>query len=278
MENIAVLMTCHNRKEITIQCLDALFFIIQNTGNKIKFDVYIVDDGSTDGTSQAIKEKYQTPVLILGNGHLFWNRGMNLAWSVAAKKDYDYYLWLNDDTILKNNSIELLLKHAKQFDNNAIICGVCESSKTGEITYGGYEIYTHKLIIPNGYPQWCFFFNGNIALISRKIYNIIGNLDSVFHHSLGDWDYGLKGLKKGINTYVTSESIGYCERNDLPQWCNPGFSFSKRLKIFYSPLGAVPFQHFIFVKRHYGYGKAFRNLFSNHLRLVFPSIWIKNKD
>lgn len=274
MYQIAVLLTSFNRKEKTLSCLQALNKVTENVPNIIT-DIYLVDDNSVDGTPQAVRENFNNVTLIIGTGQLFWNRGMNLAWSEASKKKYDYYLWLNDDTILKENAISTLLNDSRLFNNNAIICGVCESKEKGEITYGGYGKDTHEIILPIGRPQHCFFFNGNIVFVPKSVFNVLGNLDTIFHHSLGDFDYGLRAYKKGIKTYITSEIIGYCERNELPKWCNPKYKIKERIKAFYSPLGSPPFQQFIFHKRHYGYFKAFTIFFSNHLRLIFPSKWLK---
>jgi hypothetical protein len=33
-----------------------------------------------------------------GDGSLFWNGGMRLAYADAMRSDFDYYLWLNGDT------------------------------------------------------------------------------------------------------------------------------------------------------------------------------------
>ena len=56
MMKIAVLMTVHNRKEKTLMCLDNLFR--QKVPNDIAVEVYLTDDGCTDGTSEAVKIKY----------------------------------------------------------------------------------------------------------------------------------------------------------------------------------------------------------------------------
>ena len=83
---IAAIITCHNRKEKTLVCLKSLFQIIQN------IDVFLTDDGSTDGTSEAVKKIYPQVNIIQGDGNLFWSRGMYIAWKEAVKGGYDYYL------------------------------------------------------------------------------------------------------------------------------------------------------------------------------------------
>ena len=64
----------------------------QNFLNNVTLKVFLVDDGSTDGTSQAIKEKF--PQVNIINGNLYWSRGMHIAWEKAIIDDlnYDFYL------------------------------------------------------------------------------------------------------------------------------------------------------------------------------------------
>ena len=202
---------------------------------------------------------------------------MYLAWSYAANNNIDFYLWLNDDTILKKTSLLTILENANLRKNESIIVGVCKSNDDSSITYGGYHHITHKIIEPNGHVQECCFFNGNVVLISQKVFSVVGYIDPVFHHGFGDYDYGLRAKELGIKSYVTSETIGFCDRNKLKIWCNPDYTILKRIKHFYSPLGMAPFKHFIYAKRHFGSYKALKNILTQHIRLIFPSLWLNNK-
>ncbi len=272
MQNIAVLLTCHNRKEKTITCLTSLFEAILPVG--FSLDVFLVDDGSTDGTAEAVSKNFPIVNIIQGDGNLFWNRGMHLAWKSAVKvQEYDFYLWLNDDTFLENNALEIILQDSSHFKNLSIICGACLSHITGECSYSGYTQKTHARITPNGTIQECFFFNGNVVLIPKLIFDKLDNLDPIFHHGLGDFDYGLRAFSNGLKSFVSSAYVGVCEPNVLPAWSNPDNSLHKRCKAFYQPNGAVPFQLYIFDRRHFGMCRALKSLVSLHLRLFFPRMW-----
>lgn len=83
MKSIAVLLTVHNRKEKTLRCLQNLFK--QEIPADYLIDVYLTDDGCTDGTPEAIRAQYPQVHIIKGNGNLFWNRGMYTAWEAATK-------------------------------------------------------------------------------------------------------------------------------------------------------------------------------------------------
>jgi GT2 family glycosyltransferase len=269
MNFIATLLTVHNRKEKTLICLAALFNCPLPENYQI--DVYLVDDGSMDGTSEAIKVQFSQVNIIQGNGNLFWNRGMHLAWQTAAKtKDYDYYLWLNDDTVLYEHAVKDLVKFAENTHAESIIVGTCISSENS-LTYGGYSSKDiHRVIKPNGMLQECYFFNGNIVLIPHTVFDKTGNLDKYFRHSFGDYDYGMRALKKGIKSYVAPEIIACCNSNAKPFWLNTDNKLSKRIKYLYSPLGVSPIEHFYYARRHWGLSKAVSTFISIHIRTIFP--------
>lgn len=270
----AVLLTCYNRCEKTLKCLHSLFDISLPVNFKI--EVFLTDDGSTDGTGEAIKSQYPMVNIIQGNGNLFWNRGMNLAWKAAVKmSNYDFYLWLNDDVILNKDSIKNLMKDRFELDtDNFIIVGAC-CSANNTVSYSGYNSLKKKMkICPNGEIQECNYFNGNVVLIPSSVFDRIGFLNPVFQHGLGDFDYGLRAKEIGVKSFLSSSYVGTCELNDkLPIWCNPNFSFSDRLKNFNSPLGGRPFLNFLFERRHRGYIAAIFHYFTIYLRLIFPIIW-----
>lgn len=136
MKQIAVLLTVFNRKTQTLQCLENLFKQEIPEGYCIK--VYLTNDGCTDGTPQTVKEKFPDVNIIQGDGNLFWNRGMWTAWNAAAKEyDYDFYLWLNDDTYLYGDSILRLITESEKYEfKNVIVGSTCAVGNKDKITYG----------------------------------------------------------------------------------------------------------------------------------------------
>jgi GT2 family glycosyltransferase len=271
---IAVLLTCHNRQDKTLDCLCSLYNSIAI--NNSLFDVYLVDDGSSDGTSDAVLSSYPTVNIIQGDGNLYWNGGMYKAWQEASKRDYCFYLWLNDDTMLNNNALSILIDCSLKLDDKNIIVGSTNSrNKKNIITYGGRNRKS-GLIKPTDKTQTCDYFNGNIVLIPRYVFCKIGMNDPSFKHAFGDFDYGLRASKFGILSYVAPGVLGECDdHGGLPQWCNPKTNLGKRLKLLYSPLGNNPFESFKFEKRHNGFILACNHFITNHLRALFPIIWVK---
>ncbi len=63
---IAVLLTCHNRRAETLRCLEAL--LAQDAGASLR--VFLVDDGSTDGTGEAVRVSFPQVNVVQGDGSL----------------------------------------------------------------------------------------------------------------------------------------------------------------------------------------------------------------
>ncbi|MEO6327573.1 MAG: glycosyltransferase family 2 protein [Ginsengibacter sp.] len=271
-KSIAVLITSHNRRDKTLTCVEKLFL---QEGIDIEFGikVFLVDDGSTDGTAEAVAKRFPEVNIIPGNGDLYWNRGMHLAWSVALKEGFDYYFWLNDDTILYTACLSELIKCMLTANGNSIIVGTTRSEISGEPTYGGRK-KNKELIVPNGQLQLCDYFNGNCVLIPGRVSDIIGNLDYNFRHSMGDYDYGRRAGKKGIRSYIAYGYAGSCEKHEsLSKWCSPSVGLFDRIKAFNTPLAVNPVQHFIYDYRHNGLITAVTHFITIHLRLLFPVLW-----
>lgn len=249
MKTIAVLLTVFNRKDKTLQCLKRLYDLLPLDGYQV--DVYLTDDGCTDGTPEAVAEQFPQVNVIHAKGDLFWNRGMWTAWDTAAKaKDYDFYLWLNDDTFVYESMLTVLTDAAIETNERAIIIGATESADHTAITYGG-RLKNGGIPKPNGSLMEVDYFNGNIVLIPRTAYKVLGNLDHYFTHSKGDFDYGMRAKKAGVAMYQAGEILGECDEHPtLDRWCNPDVPFAQRWKMLNRPNGMPPKETFHLDKRH----------------------------
>lgn len=264
LSRVAVLITCHNRKNLTLNCLESLRTQIKGD---IKFllSVYLVDDGSTDGTAVAVKEKYPEVTLISGHGALYWNRGMHLAFEEALGNKHDFYLWLNDDTHLFQSSIDRLLNGYLLIKEGAgdkiIVSGPAQAPDSGEFTYGGVVRYRKwygwrfRRIQPSlEHPTRVDATNGNCVLIPANVAELIGNLDPVFKHKWGDHDYCFRASKKGCSVWLLSEYVGTCKWNsEIGTWKDKTLTIRQRYKQLWAPSGLMPNDYWVYLKRHRGW-------------------------
>lgn len=275
---IAALLTCHNRKDKTVSSLKSLFEASLPLG--YLFEIFLVDDGSTDGTTDEVRKRFPSVNIISGNGNLYWNGGMRLAWETVSKtKDFDFYLWLNDDTLLDEFALEELFNSYQEVKNKtkneSIIVGACrESSDSENFSYGGRT--ENGPVIPNGKLQECKYINGNVVLVSKEVFKILGNLSPEYTHSIGDFDYGLRASKLGIRCYSTTKYVAVCPNNESAAWSSPNTPLKQRMKLLFSPKGLNLKEYIVFRKKFWGW-KWLIFAIKAYLKALFPSIWDKFK-
>ena len=241
MKKIAVLLTCYNRKEKTINCLQSFYKAIYLSNSTIKFDVYLVDDNSTDGTSDEIKKYFPSVNIIKSAGNLFWARGMRLAWETAltANSDYDSFLLINDDVVLLETFIEDIIQTHEYCLRNKNQSGIYVCSTMDpvnlKISYGGLLIKKKRLFVkksviaPSEMPVPCSMANANILMVTMAVVKKIGILDPKFIHNFADYDYTLTASKQGIPVLICPGIGGYCVNDHGHSWLSSGTSFKDRI-------------------------------------------------
>ena len=255
---VAVLMTCHNRRALTVRCLESL----RAQQGDADIVLFVVDDGSSDGTAEAVRAAWPAAHVIPGNGSLFWNGGMRLAWETAATVGpFDHYLWLNDDVVLDPGAIDRLLREAAALagaDSAVILAGSTRCPGTNEASYGG-QLHPNlrrplRLTIapPGDTPIAVESVSGNIVLVSAAAFARLGNLSSVFVHIFGDLDYGFRARTAGVPVYAGSGFFGICEGPDMTGTSlDPRLSRLSRLRLRWREEGKVHARDWrTFVKRH----------------------------
>ncbi len=262
MTNIAVLISCHNRKSKTLACLKALF--ASEVSKVVSLHVIMLDDNSTDGTSEAVISHYSAIEIIRGDGNLFWNGGMRIAFAAAMKKSFDFYLWLNDDTILYPSAISALLgvqdaMQAMTGKFGIAVGSTCDDD--GRLTYGGkqqpsrFRPLYFETVQPSGQPIPCATMNGNCVLVSAKAADLLGNLDPSFIHTIGDIDYGLRARDAGLPVWVMPGFAGRCLHDHTVQgsYLDSTLSLRKRFEKVIAPKNFPPRTWFVFCWRHAGW-------------------------
>ena len=254
---IAVLMTCHNRREMTLRCLrafaDAAKEVERQCGDgKWKLHIFLVDDGSTDGTGEAVQKWHEgissssTSTfhlhLIPGSGSLYWAKGMRLAWEAAVDRGHDGedavatkwdgFLWLNDDVVLRPDTLSTLL-HFYTANKDAVIVGELENAQ-GEIVYG----------------KRGDLFTGNFVLVPRSVYEKIGMICGEFAHAWADSDYALRCKRAGVPVVscgVVGTSEGHPNRPSLK-----GIGLGRRWRMLWDPKGWCVHDLWLYRRRNWG--------------------------
>lgn len=276
---IAVILTCHNRKDSTLECLRCIADL-RKPGN-IEVEIFLVNDGSTDGTEEAVRRQFPLVYIIPGHGELYWNGGMRLAWEVAAEQNnYDFYFWVNDDTNLEQDALEEMLfceREARKISPAGVVIvgACCDKCERGRFSYGG-RIH-EELIVPDGSLQECIHMNGNCVLIPRIVYEAVGNLSPDFTHTCGDYDYGLRAIENGFKLFTTRKYVAKCSSNKwVPVCFNGDYSIRVRFREFNKGKKFNKVEYRTYLTRHLSnkwillYAKAY-------IKMLFPQLYHRFK-
>lgn len=281
--NLAVLMTCHNRKDKSLACLKSLMAQQEVVG--LKRQIFLVDDGSDDFTGDAVNRLFPEVHVLRGDGSLYWCGGMRVAFEAALKLGFDYYLFLNDDVLLFPDALERVIGASlflnKSKGEDGIIAGSMRDGKSKELTYGGMQRKSHlnslefSFVSPGQTLQPIDVANGNFLLIPKSASEVLGNLSKDYTHGMGDFDYCLRAKAAGISVWVAPGFVGECSRNSITETCRDrSLPLRERLEKMSKPTGLPPAREWLsFTRRHGGFVWPFYWL-RTFLRILCPSLWV----
>ena len=290
-----VMLTCFNRKDKTLNCIKSLI-----SGNKCRMEFVVVDDGSNDGTADALenmaKELYEKDSehasieVIRATGGLYYSGGMRKAME-AAKQKYagldvpDFFVLINDDVEFDNGVLDELDTSGCGGSSARVASpGQSETPVTptvtvgamrdesGKCSYGGIKYVSgihYRQVGPDEADRSCDTFNANFVAVPAEVFAKVPIIDPVYIHSLGDFDYGLQIKKAGYRIEVTDHFVGTCNNNpSTGTWNDRTLSRGQRIKRKESIKGAPAKQWFHFLNKNFGPGYALLNSVTPYIRIL----------
>ncbi len=201
---ISVVIPTYNRLPILIKCLDALEKQILND-EIYKFEIVIVDDGSTDGTVNWLKNNIEIyPHLrLFEQSHGGPALGRNLG---VEKSKGDLIVFIDSDLVVDKyfliNHVNSLMKAWKKNGNRKCF------------TYGSV-INTSNFNNPKSENfkfqdlSWAYFATGNVA-IDKKVLEKSGLFDTSFRlYGWEDLELGERLRNMGVKLIKCPKAIGY---------------------------------------------------------------------
>ncbi len=138
---VSIIIPVLNKLALTKKCIKSIF---ENTDqNKIKYEIIIVDNGSTDETKEFLKEQqklFKNLKVLLNKQNEGFAKANNIAVSRSAGS---YLLFLNNDTEVQKGWLESLLK-VRENDNSVAAVGSKLLFPDGKLQHAGVIIIEDK--------------------------------------------------------------------------------------------------------------------------------------
>ena len=215
---VAVVILNWNGGNDILNCLDSVF---ESTHKAI--EVVIVDNGSTDGSSDAIRLRFPQIHFINNQNNLGFAKGSNQGMDWALARGIRYALLLNGDARLHPDAIRELLSVATGENNAVVSCprmylgGSPRESDRLWFVYGTVKLWAGLFQNPAfnhlDSPQWSRprdmeYASGCCMLIPAAILERVGMLDESFFAYCEDIDFSLRVRRAGYRLrYVPSARL-----------------------------------------------------------------------
>lgn len=221
---LSIIVISYNTREMTLKALDTAFAQTRDT----PFEMIVIDNASTDGSAEALQEKYADKATVMC---LDENLGFAAANNLAAKEATgDFLLLLNPDTEVLDGAIDKLVSFADAYPEAGIWGGrtlfadkslnptSCWSNMTlwslSSQALGFSSMFRRSSFFnPEGMGGWdregirevdvvtgCFF------LIRRDFWNRLDGFDNAFFMYAEEADLCARAAKAGAKPMVTSEA------------------------------------------------------------------------
>jgi len=105
-----------NGKKDTLECLGSVY-----KTDYPDYQVMVVDNGSTDGSVEAIKSKFAQTMIIENKENLGFAAGNNRGITYALSQGADYIMLLNNDAAISGEAVRLLVQRLAQDKNIGVI-------------------------------------------------------------------------------------------------------------------------------------------------------------
>lgn len=202
-----------NGTEYIENCLDSVF------ASDVEVSVIVVDNGSTDGSVDIIKEKYPQVDLICHAENTGFCKATNEG---AVKAETEFVMFLNNDTVIKEDAVRILEEsmdaHPEAFSIQALMLSLKEpeiiDSAGDEYCALGWAFARKKGKNVSKLGQRDRLFNvfsgcGGACLYRKSVLDEIGVLDENHFAYLEDVDLGYRALIYGYKNYCAKNAVVY---------------------------------------------------------------------
>lgn len=185
--------------------------------SSIPVDIIAIDNGSTDGSIDFIKENYPQVDFTVSQENLGFGKANNLGLRKALEKGGDYFFLLNQDAWVDPNTIEELVKQAEKNPEYGVISPMHLNGKGDALDYN-FSLYLAPVQCKGLFSDFVLnqvkdqlyesdFICAAAWLVTKQCLKIVGGFNPVFYHYGEDDNYvnrlKYKQLKIGVYPKVS---------------------------------------------------------------------------
>jgi N-acetylglucosaminyl-diphospho-decaprenol L-rhamnosyltransferase len=207
MTDISVIIINWNTRDLLADCIDS----IEQTNTGLKLEIIVVDNASTDGSSEMLRKKYPHVRCIENSENVGFARANNQAMRVATSP---FFLLWNSDAFATPGAIQALFNLAQTHPRAGLVGAQLRNPDgTFQASYTPFPSLWQEFLILTGLgrmrfgnhypsrgpqessgPQKVDYVEGACMLVRREVFEQTGGLDEGFfmYAEEVDWCYSIK--------------------------------------------------------------------------------------
>jgi GT2 family glycosyltransferase len=208
--DVAISVVCTDNREALEGCLEALPAACKG----LKWRVTVVDNASTDGTSEMVRERFGWATLIRNERRYGFSHNHNLTVDpVLENEEARYVLVLNDDTIFDPGAVRIMVAEMDRSPDIGVlgpqirgVDGVPQQSLFAFPSTTRMIARQLQIAGPGPEPTDAGWLNGSCLLLRVIALEAVGTLDPEYFIFYEDTDLGLRLLNGGWRSEVSAEA------------------------------------------------------------------------
>lgn len=189
VEKVAVIIVTYNGGQWIEACLRSVL------ASDCPVDVVVVDNCSSDQTTQIIRTRFKEVQLIISPSNIGFGAANNLGIISRLNSDSKFFLLLNQDTTIEVNTISQLVKAFKSGGNDYGVISPVHLNSAGTGYDIGFQNYVRSYLgldkLPEGADEIVAirFVNAAAWMVSRDLLRKVGGFAPLFFHYGEDRDF-----------------------------------------------------------------------------------------
>jgi GT2 family glycosyltransferase len=211
---VATIVLNWNGRDDTLACLDALAASSWPAARTI-----LVDNGSSDGTAEAVRERFPDVELIVNERNLGFAEGNNVGLRRAQELGADYAFLLNNDTVVDQEAIRILVEEAEARPAAGALSPLLFFAEPDDLVwYAGaewnpdrghnppHEGYRQPAAAGLSEPRRVSRASGAAMLVRREVLERVGLLDTDLFLHVEDVEWSLRIQRGGYEIWFVPAS------------------------------------------------------------------------